>query len=387
MRRFIICTDEAFPRGSAGANYLLYFAKALQDIGYFPIIIAYVEKLEQTSDEIQEFEGIAYIQVAPSDNKIKHFLTFNFFLHQLYLPVLQQMNITREDIVWLYSAELSLIRGIKKFATRQQATLGACVVEWYTAYASKSLKEKIHYFCYKKVYKKELVEVKNLLPISHWLQAYYGTFKTQSMVLPIMTEVNAKKSEFCESEIIRFIYPGGKSNKDDVDMIITTLSELGHNYKYEIHLTGIVQSKEEFLKKYPINVQKELRKHLQLHGWMNYEELERLYDTMDFLVLIREESSATLANFPSKIPETMSHGIIPIVSDIGDYGQILSRELGKHSVLKSNTREECQKVLLNALKMNRQQINENKYKVIEVASRVFDYHNYEDALQEFLSLL
>ena len=37
------------------------------------------------------------------------------------------------------------------------------------------------------------------------------------------------------------------------------------------------------------------------------------------LILLRKKNKVTLSNFPSKVPEMMGYGIIPIVSKVGDY--------------------------------------------------------------------
>lgn len=50
---------------------------------------------------------------------------------------------------------------------------------------------------------------------------------------------------------------------------------------------------------------------------MKYGELIGLYQEMHFLLLARGVSQMTLANFPSKVPETMCFGIVPIVSEVG----------------------------------------------------------------------
>lgn len=383
MHRIIICTDEAFPRGSAGANYLLYFAKALIDIDYTPIIIAYTENADGLAGQMQSFENVSYILVEPPCGKLQHFYTFNMGLHHLYLSILQQLKPTQRDILWLYTAELPLIRGVRRYAAARGLTLGACVVEWYTAYPSESITEKWKYHRYKKVYKKEFTKIQNLLPISSWLNDYYSKFNVHTMVLPMMTEVKPLKRTFKPSEKLQFIYPGGKSNKDDIAMLLAALSETGKNYKYEIHLTGINQDREVFLSQYPKEVQQEMRKHLLLHGWLSYDELENLYYEMDFLVLLRQKSETTLANFPSKIPETMGYGIIPIVNNIGDYGTLLYKAFNKELLLEQYSEVECIKCLQKVFRMQPKDITQLKNNVYQIASDKFDYHNFESRLRVY----
>lgn len=80
----------------------------------------------------------------------------------------------------------------------------------------------------------------------------------------------------------------------------------------ELHTCGI---KNSVIKEMLDNAQYDkLQPILHVHGWMKYDELIELYQNMNFLILARKTSQMTLANFPSKVPETMGFGIVPVVS-------------------------------------------------------------------------
>lgn len=59
-----------------------------------------------------------------------------------------------------------------------------------------------------------------------------------------------------------------------------------------------------------------LKSHTIIHDWLGHGELIALYQKMHFLVIARNVCQRTLANFPSKVPEVMSLGIVPVVSDV-----------------------------------------------------------------------
>lgn len=59
---------------------------------------------------------------------------------------------------------------------------------------------------------------------------------------------------------------------------------------------------------------------------MKYEELQALYEEMHFLMLPRKDSRMTKANFPSKVPETMAYGVIPVCTEIGDYTDLYIKD-------------------------------------------------------------
>lgn len=61
---------------------------------------------------------------------------------------------------------------------------------------------------------------------------------------------------------------------------------------------------------------------LVFHGRLEYAELLELYQNMDYLFLAREKNIITESNFPSKVPEMLVYGVIPVCSDVGDYTKL-----------------------------------------------------------------
>jgi len=385
-KRFFICTDERFPRESAGANYIQYFAKTLADIGYEPIVLAYTDRIEAEAGIEKVYSGIKYVLVKCPERKVQHFLAFHFALGKYYLPILRRYQICDQDILWLYSAEKPLVDIICKFARGNHIRLGACVVEWFTAYRHRNLKECWMYLRYKYVYARKFTRIKYLLPISFWLDTYYKRFGCHTMVLPIMIDVEEYQwhSEQKSGDIVRIIYPGGKSNKDNLNLVLQSLLEIEDEPPYEMHFTGI--SKEELQAAVSLTAKElsQLESHLVLHGWMPYEELIALYQKMDFMVLFREENKTNLANFPSKIPETMCYGIIPIVSKVGDYGHLYLKQGENALLVEQNALQSCTEVLRKAICMQETEKELLRKNARKTAENVFDYHNFEHKLQEFL---
>ena len=64
---------------------------------------------------------------------------------------------------------------------------------------------------------------------------------------------------------------------------------------------------------------------LVFHGRLEYAELLELYQNMDYLFLAREKNIITESNFPSKVPEMLVYGVIPVCSDVGDYTKLYLR--------------------------------------------------------------
>ena len=121
-----------------------------------------------------------------------------------------------------------------------------------------------------------------------------------------------------------------------------------------------------------------------IHEWMPYEELIDLYRRAHFMILARDISRMTLANFPSKIPETLSYGIIPICSRVGDYTKLYLMD-GVNSLIMDGC--DVQTILhgiRRALAMSDQDIINYSNKCRITAETKFDYKQWVKPLDKFL---
>lgn len=116
----------------------------------------------------------------------------------------------------------------------------------------------------------------------------------------------------------KFIFPAlGKMKDALTSMVIAAQNILMlEDSRIEVHFCGVKKEKvAEILK---IRTE-ELDSRMVFHPWMEYDELIKLYNSMHFLLMARSESQMTKANFPSKVPELMTYGVVPLASRVGDY--------------------------------------------------------------------
>lgn len=182
----------------------------------------------------------------------------------------------------------------------------------------------------------------------------------KSMVLPILADpyeynaiLNKKKVETLE-----FIYPGLKVNglEDDVEAIFKAIATLSIEEKRKINLniTGTEECKIKTIISEELYDQ--IKDSITVHGFLPYNELVSLYQKMDFLLLPRKRNKITEANFPSKIPELMSYGVIPICTDVGDYTtEYLSAE--NAIIIPDSSVDNCTLSLKEAIAMDNEQYN------------------------------
>ena len=175
---------------------------------------------------------------------------------------------------------------------------------------------------------------------------------------------------------IKFIFPGNGLMKDAIDVVLKSFSQLTLQEKerVELHLCGI---KEEKIKNiWSPHEYDSLKDMLIVHKWMHYEELIELYQSMHFLVLAREENQMTLANFPSKVPEVMCYGVVPIVSRVGDYTKYYLEDNVNSLIFDGCTIDLCLEKIRKALSMSQEEILELSFNARECAENKFDYRNW-----------
>ena len=129
----------------------------------------------------------------------------------------------------------------------------------------------------------------------------------------------------------------------------------------------------------------QLSENIVFHGWMDYQDLQALFKRMDFLFMSRHDDLVRRANFPSKLPECMARGIVPICNRVGDYWKYLSE---KDSILfdESNV-ENCVDALRRAMALSKDELYEMKQNAVLCAQKNFDYREWADTLDDYIKQL
>ena len=122
------------------------------------------------------------------------------------------------------------------------------------------------------------------------------------------------------------------------------------------------------------------------HGWMEYDELIELYQSVDFLYMSRPDNLVTRANFPSKLPELMAYAVAPIGNRVGDYYEYLTD--GVDSVLfDKNTPEDCVTAIRRVIAMSKEERQSMCQNARNTVCEKFDYKKWANKLDGFMENL
>lgn len=390
MKKAIIIGFINFPRGSAPANYVQYLALALMDMGYKVIVYSNVNT--DCRDLVETNMGYTYkgIIVKPiiihAQNKMLHFIKYNFMLGDIMAAKLDESDLTCNDIVITYGNICLFQEKVYKCAKKHGAKTYACITEHFPASHYKNGIASPYYWRYCYTMAVSIPKANNIFPISRHLQEYYEKKGCRTLRLPILADpyeypVREKKND----GIYRIVFPSNGFVKDALKQMLNGISLLSEDElnKIEIHFTGIGIDKlkknanEKFISM--------IGKQVIVHSWLEYTELVELYQEMDFLLLAREDNQMTQANFPSKVPEVMCYGVIPVVSKVGDYTDLYLKNGINSIVFEGSSADSIVNALKSAISLSHKEksILENSARIS--AEKDFYYKNWEQEIFDFIN--
>ncbi len=379
-KRVFIVSHEKFPRGSAGANYIQYFAYALQDEGYSVIVIGENNTVPTGCEN--KYKEIEY---ATYKSNSKNIIKSTFDIKECK-KIFEHYGVNSNDYFVFYNLEIDGMRHcVKKYGTKK---LFAIRVEYmqpyqykFNVFTPKFLTNRISIHYMWKHFRGDYA-------ISSLLMNQDMKHKCKSMLLPIMADPFEYKwiPNKQKGEIINFIYPGMKLTgyEDDINTMFSSIANLSKENlsRIKLHITGA--SKEKIINAIPREFYEKIKDSIEIHGFMQYDQLIELYKNMDFLLLIRKVNKITQANFPSKIPELLSYGVIPICTDFGDYTKNYLNETCAILIPPYDCKgfvETIDKVL----DMNQEEYINMRNSARETAEKLFYYKKWSNQIVDFIS--
>lgn len=392
VKRAYICAHANFPRKDASANYIYSLAKCLQTIGYKVMIVSRGQNHKEDWCEAEQsyaYRGVCYDNIGERPKKFSESVLRYFYESRQTLNKLRKNSIAEGDCIFLYSINYFYIRDIYKYAKREGIILYTCITEYHQSFQYKQGRLNPVFWLERMGFRLGIPINKKVIVISQYLQNYFNKLNCKTFVLPPLVDVDEYKTEVNkrgETEFCNIIYSGNPSGKDDMNVMARAIlrANKGNKGKIRFHITGCSEKTMKKICNLTSAEWDELKNYICIYPWMEYEELIKLYWSMDFLLLARHKNRVTLANFPSKVPELMTCGIIPIVSDVGDYTQLYIKDQQNGIVFQNCTIEDCTEAIERAV-----QLTEEKRRILSQNAQMMikdklDYHVWGEKIKEFL---
>lgn len=319
MARVFIFRASKFPRGAASANYIQYLASALISCGNKVIVIG--TGRNRAKDQHRDafiYEEIEYFN-NENQSRIEEMICYS---RSFLDTVKKRYGISNNDYAISYSPDYFTLKYLSRVFSAGH--IAVCRVEHFQPcqYKGGKLNPKYWVFDYGVRYLHKVI--KKSIPISSYIQKIDEAAGCDTLLLPIMADTSRVNitNDDKQNDELNFIYAGIKQTdfEDDIELSFSAFNRMSDKElaTLNIHITGMNQ--EQFKSRYCNcgNYDRVIAR-CTFHGWLDYSELENLYKKMHFLVLARKCNEITMANFPSKIPELMAYGVVPLCTAVGDY--------------------------------------------------------------------
>lgn len=377
-----ICGDVTFPRGGASANYIQYLGMALTECGYEVHIISTKNKsYKETTLNDMYIDPYVY-----SKNKIIRYLEYWAGAEKKIISILKKYNVNNHDLIVMYSQKAILGWALRKFAKKRKVKLGASVVELFEKKDITSKKISWNYFQYKILIEKEYSKFDFLFPISTYIEAKYKNYGIKQLVLPILADPYEYIYEPKSFSSKKIIFPALGKMKDSLENMIWAIDAVLKEKKdsVEIHFCGIKREQVARILKIGVN---EIDKRIIFHGWMEYRELVELYNQMHFLLIARPDSQMTRANFPSKVPEVMTYGIIPLASQVGDYTELYLKNGYNSFTFEGCSVEVIKNIIYKCIDLSENEVKRLSDNARKTVVEKFYYRQWTQKIKSFLQEL
>ena len=378
QRKIIIIGLFKFPHGDANANYQQYLSQALINAGYKVELLSYINS-EYASTDFYEYKGIAVKSVVKKskDKLLTRLYSGKLFPYMVY-KLLKKQNLTQNDLLFIPRGVPAIYNAAVKLRKKIGFRIACCPLEWFGKEEYVSLKE------YYKA-EKEFQALKNvdvLFPISYNIANQFP--KNKKLVLPMMTDVSEYSYFEKKYGKYQFIFPTNGKMKDSIIEMLRGIALLdeGELSRVTFHFTGI--KKEIIDQALNCDEKETILKSIVLHPWLKYDELVELFRKMHYLFLARPINQMTLSNFPSKVPEVMTHGVVPVVTRVGDYTQFYLRDDVDSLIFEGCSSEKCAEVIRRAINIPFDKYQRMSRNARKCAEERFDYHNWISQIKSVL---
>ena len=152
------------------------------------------------------------------------------------------------------------------------------------------------------------------------------TSRDKVLSIPVTMNISAfKKSSFSKKEATTLFYGGSFGKKDGLDLLLKAFEEVceeHHNLK--LILTGKGENPRDFNEFMGLVKSSKFTDRITYKGFVPSNEYQDLLNSCDIFCVIRDNSGAANAGFPSKLAEYLATGRAVIVSNVGDVSQYLT---------------------------------------------------------------
>lgn len=343
------------PDKNAAAQRVVGIAKALKAKGHEVIFINYVDWECKTS--LKSYFGIECIEEKKPNN-------FDYIFTGKQVE--KMLSELKPDAVIAYNYPAFALNRVVRYCKKKNIKCFADITEWYEPHGN---------FIHRLIMKVDigyrmnyvLYRMTGIIAISKYIFEIYNKRINTIMVPPLVDMKDEKwKNITREPEnTTRFVYAGIPiAQKESLKLIIDCIGSLSKTKAIQLDVVGL--SEDEYRRIY--KDAGKISECVHFTGRTSHEEALWSVKRSDWSIIIRENSRLVKAGFPTKFVESIACGTPVIANEFSNITDFLNKSnglLADINDIESSLRQACNISF-------------------RVEDNSFDYHKYEDVLDELL---
>jgi len=313
------------PCQSAGACRTLYFCKLFKEAGYTSFLSSFM-KDGKAGDVFRYDSGIYFTpySMPPKNaiNKFRLFINPTKYIKQ----VLKMFEASKPEIIVVYSVMPVLtVLYLKKYCKKHNIKIIFDVVESQVL-SQQSFTSFFTYYLQQRLINTILINKQcNVISISSYLDNYYKRKNINSLLIPFVSDTRSVSDYSIINNSLKkrkdstyILYAGNPNNKRDLLFpIFKAINSLDDEHKKKIVLIIAGVNAAQLLKTEGVSKDDLLSSvnNIVVLGRVDHYLIESLYSLSDFTILVKPNGKRfSMAGFPTKVSESLAHGVPPIVN-------------------------------------------------------------------------
>lgn len=394
MKTIIYTGPFRFPTGDAAAARVLNNAKILREIGYTVIFLSWGGEYQECDKDLNGnywYQGFQYIitdDIRTKELSLPKRISNHFLSGKNALNLINQICDKNTYGIIVYNPTFYFTNKLLCFCKKNKnIKLIADITEFYEGnelpggkYGPTSILNEL-------TIKYVLKHVNNKIVISSFLCNYYKY--SNNLLLPPLVDLTENKWENRLSEQgcsikndggIKILYAGTPGKKDLLTTMLSSISNILDS-KRQIHFYILGVSESEINDQYNIF---ENYHHIHFLGKVKQEQVPAYYKTVDFSLILREDTRKSKAGFPTKLVESISAGTPVITNLTSDINKYINDGING-IIVKDSTKEELINTLNHIMTLSDDQILTMKENCKNTGIHHFDFPNYIAKMSTFLN--
>jgi hypothetical protein len=384
MKKIVLCGDFSYPNGSASANYINSIATLFYNIGYKPIVISQ-KSIQFDKSSIPTF--IDFFELPNLTGGLLRFVQLRFFFIKKIKKLINSIQFDNHDLILAYSLTPSILKTILSISKKRKLKTITFVVEWFNKSHYRLSYFSPHYFIFFISFFIYYPKFDYIFSVSNKIHNHFYKMNKNSFNLPYL-HINNNRLTLLDKTFqgkYRIIVLGKDGEKNNITNLIYALSKFDLNTlnKFEFHFTN--SNLKEINKSIWLKYNYILNTIFIRHNFLDNLLFQSLMNKCDFLYMIRPKTFSTTSNFPSKGPEALSLGKIPIASLVGDFeNNYLSNNVDS-IVVKDDSIDSIQEALQKLITLSQDDITKMSLNAYNNYINNFHVNTWEKSVKEFIN--